>query len=332
MALNYKRGSASITDAATRKSGGNFRPFLPQIAWREDGDSKYVLVLTDIEEVAELLLHSFIPVGKAKKANGDEFVKYEDFLSRKDGALGEDYDDLEDRLEREPKRRHMGVMVELEPVFEAGTSKKLKHFVVKTETFVRKSDDGDIDVTAPIIGLCVQSAQLMWGPLNNLYHQLGDLVDIPLSITRHGAKTNTRYDAIPFMEKPVDLTPLIDYVDGINYIGDDLPELILAIEAADSDVAKAQVIADFLLTKRINELADAERYEDLVSTLTLEDMPTNAWGRKAPAKTPAPRRSAPRRVTPEAVAEPPQEPAAAEDAPARVDRFAALKSRVESRA
>lgn len=334
MALNYRRGSAAITEAATRKSG-DFRPFLPQISWRNDGESKFVLVLTDIAEVAELLLHSFIPIGKGKKSNGDEFTRYDDFLSRRDPAIGEDYDDLEDRLEREPKLRCMGVMVELEPVLEGG-SKKLNRFVVKTETFTRKTDDGDVEVIAPVIGLCTQSAVTLWGSVNSLAESLGDLIDTPVQITRRGEKTSTRYDLIPFQEKPVDLSPVIDYVDGINYIGDDLDTVIKRIDAEESEAGKAQAVADYLMVKRIHELADAERYEELVGPLTMDDMPKNQWGRKAPSKNGArtgrPARRSPRERVPEDAEAPAEAVSAPEEAPAKVDRFQALKDRVENRA
>src|SRR3954463_833189 len=111
---SFRRGLASIEEAATRKGGsGNFRPFVPQLQWREDGEKKYILVLTPIDEVATLDLHEFIPVGTGQKANGETYTKYESFLSRKDPFIGENFDDLEDRLENKPKTRCMGIAVEL---------------------------------------------------------------------------------------------------------------------------------------------------------------------------------------------------------------------------
>lgn len=329
MTLNYRRGSASIEAAATKKGGSGFRRFIPEIQW-EDGETKYVLVLTDIEEVAEVLLHSFIPVGKGTKSNGEEYVRYEEFASRKWEPIGEDYDDLEDRLEREPKLRHMGVMVELEPVMEPGT-KRIVSFVTKTETFQRKTDNGEVDVTAPVIGLCTQSAFLMWAPINTKWQRFGDLTQIPLAITRNGKQTNTRYDFDNYNDVPVDLSPVINFIDGINYIDqDDLPDLLQKIEAEGNEVGKAQAVADYLLVKRIDELADPTRYEELVSPLTLEDMPKNNWGRKeksnnTPSSHPArPPRRSPRETQAEEPAPPPE--------PSRNERFAALKARVEARA
>lgn len=325
MALNYRRGSASITEAANRRaSGGNFRPFIPQILWRKDGESKYVLVLTDMEEVAELLLHSFIPVGKGTKSDGEEFTRYEEFLSRRDVCVGEDSDELEDRLQREPKFRHMGVMAELEPVM---NGKKIGGFVVATETFNRKTDDGEVETTAPIIGLCTQSAQLMWGPINNLYQRLGDLSETPISITRNGVQTNTRYDMIPFMEKPVDVTPILEHLDGINYIGEDLEKVQQLVEAEETDTTKAQAVAQFMLEKRIHELGDAERYEELVTPLKLEDMPKNPWGSKKDVKKPQ-RNVRPVRRSPRETVQEEEEASA----PSKNEQFAALKSRVEARA
>lgn len=331
MALNYRRGSAAIQDAAAKRGGGDFRPFIPQLTWKNDGESKYVLVLTDIQGgVAELLLHQFIPVGKGKKANGEEFTRYEEFLSRKDPALGEDYDDLEERLEREPKTRIMGVMVELEPVVEVGT-KKLTGFVAKTEKFTRNTDDGEVEVTAPVVGLCTQSAITLWGGIDSLYQSLGDLTQVAVQITRRGKDVNTRYDIIPFLEKPIDVAPVIDYIDGINYIGDDLESLIQDLEGDETDLAKAQTIADYLLDKRINELADAARYEELVGPLTIEDMPKNAWGRKKEAKASTSRPARPQRRPQREVTAASEDAAPAEPASGKTERFAALKSRVEKR-
>lgn len=319
MALDYRRGSAAIQDAATMKSGGGFRPFMPSVQWKQDGESKYVLILSDIDDVGEFLLHQFIPVGRGTKSNGEEFTRYDEFLSRKDPAIGEDYDDLEDRLEREPKTRCIGVMVELEPIVKG---KKITGFVAKTETFTRKTDDGEVETTAPVIGLCTQSAYTLWGALDSYNSSLGSLIDIPLQIIRRGKDQNTRYDIIPFKGDPVDLSPVIEFMDGITYVGDDLEELTNLVEAEDGDVAKAQTIAQFLFDKRIDELADPERYEELVGPLHLEDMPKQPWGRKnssKPAAKPArPERRSPRQAAQEEHRE-----------PRKNERFAALKERVE---
>lgn len=340
MALEFRRGLAAIEEAASRKGGGgNFRPFVPTIKWREDAESRHVLVLTPIEEVPRVLLHEWIPVGKAEKANGETYTKWEDFISRKDEAIGEDYDDLEERLERDAKVRHLGVMVELEPIMEnVGGRKKLKGFVVKTDTYTRKTDNGEEEVTQPVVGICTASALTVWGPLGSLDQSQGPLIEVPLEITRRGKDQNTRYDVIPFLEKPVDLSPLVDYLDGISYLSsdEDYDDLVNAVEAATGETEQAIIIADAMLNKRLTELADGERYEELVSPLQLEDMPKKfgSAGKKTAAKAPS-RPARPSRPTRrEAVAEdaPAEAEAVVEEtpkAPSKTDRFAALKARVE---
>ena len=327
MALEFRRGSTAIQQAAEKTTKG--RSFLSQMIWKQDGEQKYVLVLTDMSEVATLLLHSFIPTGKGKKANGEEFIRYDEFLSRKDPAIGEDYDDLEDRLEREPKNRCIGVMVELDPITDG---KKITGFVAKTDTFTRNTDDGEVEVTAPAIGFCVQSPITLWGTIDSAHKSLGDLTEVPLLITRRGKDQNTRYDLIPFQEKPVDLSPVIDHVDGISYISEeDLPGLLAEMDAAENEVACAQVVADYLLLKRLNELADGDRYKQLVSPLKLENMPNNPYGKKNKQATRRPAR--PERA-PQRISEPEEPAAEVAEAkpPARSERFAALKSRVEAKA
>lgn len=336
MALEFRRGLAAIEEAASRKGGsGTFRPFVPRIEWREDGENRHVLVLTPIEEVPAVALHEWIPVGKGEKSNGEEYTKWESFISRKDAAIGEDYDDLEDRLERTPKTRHLGVMVELEAIMESVDGrKKIKGFTVKTDTYTRKTDDGEEEVTQPVVGICTASAQTVWGPLGSLDQSQGPLIDIPMEITRRGKDQNTRYDIIPLLEKPVDLSPLLEYLDGISFLSqdEDFDELENAVEAATDDVEAAQIIADAILNKRLAELADGERYEELVSPLELSDMPKGFGGggkkKSAPKSRPArPERPARRRAEASEATE--EAPAEKPKAPSKADRFAALKSRVE---
>lgn len=348
----YRRGAEAIA-AASNSGGGNFTPFVPELRWKDDGEKKYILVLTPMESVGAFDLHEFIPL-PAEKSNGEEYTRYETFMSRKDPYINEDYDLIEDEHGRKAKTRCAGVAVELTPVMKDVKGRKRPvEFTVKTDTFTRKGEDGEEEVEFPLIGLIVQSSKLMWSPLNGYEESQGPLVELPLEVTRRGKKADTTYEFIPFMDIPVDLSAIGELVDGISYLRDDVDELLPELEAADDDVAVAQLVAQTLMTKRVEELADLTRYEDLVGDL--EEIEPNQWEkgkkkaqgkrtvgrrgrpsqRKARAEVETPEEEPDTSVTAEADAEPEATEEVAEEetteAPAKSDRFAKLKARVEQK-
>lgn len=316
-----RTGLAAIEEAATAKgSGKQFRSFVPEIRLREDGEQKYILVLTPIDQVATLDLHEWVPVGKGEKSNGETYTRYEAFLSRKDPLIGEDYDDISDRLERPSKTRCYGVAVELEPVMETVRGRnRPKSFVVKTETFTRKTDDGEVEVTAPVIGLIIQSAALVWSPLGSLDEAQGPLSELPLQMTRRGKDQNTRYDFVPYMDIAVDLSPVITYLDGISYLSEVIDDVVAAIDATEDEIGAAQAVAGFLYDRRLEELADKDRYDELVSPIEELDAP---FGGKKTTK------SVPARKAPKARVESKSENG---DGSSKADRFAELKAKFDTK-
>lgn len=336
----YRRGVEAVAAAATSGGGGNFSPFVPDIRWKEDGDKKYILVLTPADGVAVLDLHEFIPIPTDRD---DGKPRYESFLSRKDPMIGEDFDLIEDEHGRKAKTRCAGVAVELIPVMKDVKGRKRPgSFTVKTETFTRRGDDGEEEVEKPCIGLIVQSSKLMWGPLNGLDESQGPLIELPLEITRRGEKAETTYEMVPFFDIPVDLSGVTEWIEGISYLKDDIDELLPKMEAADNDTEAAELAASFLLEKRVDELADADRYERLVGDL--EEIEPNPWEKgkkKAKASAGRTRKARPsqRKARTETVAEsadeveaePVEETSEETEAPAKSDRFAKLKARVENK-
>ena len=282
----FRRGAAAIEEAATSKGSGNFTPFVPEIFWKEDGDSKYVLVLTPIDEVTRVDLHDFIPI-EMEKANGETYTRYESFASRKDDAIGEDFDKIEDELGRKSKIRIMGVAVELDATTETIKGRKrATGFTVKTDEFTRNTDDGEETVEYPKVGIISQSSQLMWSPLNGYDQSQGPLEDLPLQVTRRipgGKASNTHYEFIPYVDVEVDLSPISELVDGISYLADSLEELLPELEATESDLEAAQVIARALMDRRLEELTDEDRYEELVGPI--EELPSQPWEKKKAGKT-----------------------------------------------
>lgn len=328
---DFRRGAQAIEESASRKGSGNFRPFVPAVQWRDDKEHKHVLFLTPISDTVTLDLHEWIPVGTGEKADGDSYIKYEQFISRKDAAIGEDHDELEDRLEVKPKERTMGVGVELDPLMETDDKgrERVTGFTVATDTYVRKDDGGnEEEVTQPLIGIVSQSAQNFFGWLSSYDASQGPIEETPMSVTRRGKDANTTYDFIPMEGREVDLTPLLEYIDGVSYLGDDMDELVKMIGEASSDEAAAQVIAGVLLNQRLEELADKERYDSLVAPI--ESIEMKYGKKKSNAKRERPKRASRRETNGDT---PAAEPEAKVEAPAtsRVDRFAKLRAQVEAK-
>ena len=296
---NYqpRRGLAAVEQAANRKGGSKLRGFAPEIRWRDDGEKKYILVLSSFDPddpngVVVADLHEFIPVGTAEKANGETYTKYESFVSRKDPlAGGEDYDDLEDRLGNKPRTRCIGVALELEPEFKVVNSRKRPvGFKVKTDTFTRNGDNGQEEVDQPLIGLIVQSAFLVWSPLGSLDESQGPLSELPVEVTRRGKDVNSRYDFVPYMDLPVDLSPLFNNLDGVTYIADEIAEVKNDL-IEKGDIEAAQLVGQILMDKRLGELSDKDRYEELVTPIDHIEQRFGG-GKKKPATKPAAKKSA----------------------------------------
>lgn len=326
----FRKGRQAAEAAASRKGGNNdFRPFVPEVKWREDGEKKYILVLTDPDELATLDIHEFIKVGTGEKANGETYPKFESFLSRKDPFVGEDYDDLTDRLGNVPKTRVMGVVVELEPVMETVRGRQRpKGFAVKTDTYTRRTEDGEEEVTFPVIGLVAQSSALMWSPLLSLDDSAGPWVELPIEVTRRFTDANTRYEFLPFMDAPVDLSGVREHFEGLSYLRDEIEEIRGMVDAAEDDTGAAMAVAEALFNQRLSELADKERYASLVDPIQeLENRFGNNKKAKAPVSRPS--RPSPREAAAEVTEDAPApEPS---DTDERSSRFANLRAQVASK-
>lgn len=328
----YRRGATAIEDAATSKGGGNFQSFVPEIFWREDGEKKFIAVLTPIDEVGEFDMHDFIPIDREKK-NGETYTAYESFMSRRDPYINEDYDKIEDDLDRKSKVRCIGVAVELEPVMEEIKGRlRPTGFSVKTDTYEKKTEDGEEEITYPLIGLISQSSQLMWSHLASLDESQGPLEDLPLEIIRHipGEKSNTYYDFIPFVDIPVDYSAVSEYIDGISYLTNDLKELLVEFDSIGDDNLKlAQAVARTLFNKRIEELADANRYAELVGDL--EELPAPPWGGGSKTKKATKKASRPSRPTQRKSTKKSEEAPKESKSETKTDRFARLKASLEEK-
>lgn len=320
---DFRRGTGAITQAQeSNKKGGSFTPFAPTIIWPQHQDEKYIVFLNPAEEIPTVEYHEWIVTGT--RANGKP--NYESFLSRKDPAIGESADDIEDRLGQKARLRTIAVAVELEPTFELVKGRQRPTgFRVKTDTYDRKTDDGTVEVTYPVVGLVVQSPLNFFGWVGSFNETTAPIEETPLHVVRRGKDKNTAYDFTPYIDQTVDFTPLVEHVSGINYLRDEIEGVVTAIEALDTAEEAAQYIGGLILEKRLDELADPDRYERLIGPI---EQLENKWGQASKPATKVDRPVRPTRPSPRAAA---SEPAETAVAPAtRESKFARLRAATEA--
>lgn len=317
---DFRRGSAAISAAQESNKGSGFKPFCPNIAWTKDREEKYVIFLNPADEIPTVDLHEWIVVGHTKGGK----PLYEQFLSRKDPAIGESTDDIEDRLGQKAKSRTIGVAVELEPTFSTVKGRQRPTgFKVKTDTYERKLEGGGTqEVTYPVLGVVVQSPLNFYGWLGSFNEGTANIEETPLHVLRRGKDTNTAYDFTPYIDQPVDFAPLVEHIMGIGYLQDSegLEDALKGLSEAEAAVH----IGSVMLEKRLNELADEERYAELVAPI--EEL-ENKWGANTP---PASRPTRPSRPSPRPAST--NGDTGEAPAPARGSKFAKLREEVEGAA
>jgi hypothetical protein len=272
---DFRRGADAIAKAQEKaKSGGTFRPFTPSLFWKDDGDEKYLLFLNPLADIPTVEMISFIPVVQ-KKGDGTKYTSYEQVIARTDSAIGEDEDPMVSEWDGKPRETCVAVAVELEPTFEEvvkgdKTYKRPTGFEVKTTTFERRirDDDGELtddteEVEAPAVGFITQSPTNFFNVVTSFDSNTAPIEDTAVRITRVGKDTSTVYSIDGFEDLEIDLAGLVDCVDGISYLSEDERDALLdKIENTD-DAEAGQIIGAVLLDKRLEELIDKERYDEL---------------------------------------------------------------------
>jgi len=272
---------AEAQESQNRSGSNPYPAFCPEIKWTDDREEKYIAFLNRPEDIPTVALHTFVPVGTATSKAGKEYTKYESFIDRKDPGIGEDKDDLTDRLGHRAQQRSIAVAVELEPTYVTVNNRKRPNgFQVKTETYTRKTEDGGTEeVEAPVIGLVVQSPRNFFGWVGSFHESTAPIEETPLQVLRRGKDAGTAYDFTPYLDQTIDYTNLFQCIDGVNYLRGELDGIDLDGEPLDVALS----LGNKMLEKRLEELADGERYERLVSPITeIEDR----WG-GGQAATPA---------------------------------------------
>lgn len=296
---DFRRGAEAIAKAQEKTKGGSFKPFTPQIFWKEDQDSKLLLVLNDIESIPTVDMIGFIPVN-GKKADGEKFTYYEQVIARTDPAIDEENDPLVDDWDAKPRSTNLAVAVELEATYEDVRGRKRpKGFEVKTVSFDRRirDDDGELtddteEVTAPVIGFISQSPHNFFNVVTSYDANEAPINETAIKITRVGSDTSTTYTVAGYPDVDIDLTDLLEYIENVSYLGDDAEELLNLI-SEEEDFGAAAVIGDFLLDKRLEELVDEERYNELYEGV---DSTLDKWsGKGKKSSKPAKKKDRPAR-------------------------------------
>lgn len=210
---NFRRGADAVIAATERTGSGKFTP---TIYWKDSGDTKYIQFITSMEDIATVLMHSYIKVGERE----DGSPQWRNFISPTDpGVDGADgYDPIIDRFGMTPKSRSVALAVEVEPQTKVVNGrKKITGFEMKMREFEDK--DGETHVV-PSAGLIVESPFTFYNYLATFADDQ-PIEEVVFKVTRKGKKMDTQYhfqavgDAIE-VDLPEDLQNALDeYLDDL---------------------------------------------------------------------------------------------------------------------
>lgn len=266
-----RKGAAAIKESVDKaNSGGDreFKPFLRSIYWKGDEDNRYLLFLNEIEDIPKLLINGFIP-------DPDNDGWFTNALARTEPIVGERLDPMEEKWNYQPREMNVAIAVELEPQIEIVKGRERpRGFEVATTTFERKirDDDGEPtdeieEITIPSIGVIIQSPNNFGNQLTSFDANEAPLHECAVKVTRVGSGTDTAYSVQGYPDQEIDLSNLVEFVDGISYFGDRKDEVLESIaELSDEDAALE--VGAVLLDLYIDELGDEDRYDHLFEGIT----------------------------------------------------------------
>lgn len=333
---DFRRGKEHIAKAnESTQSSGDFKPFLPNFYWKEDGDSKYLLFLNPIDEIP------MVKLIRAWTNNRPEMV-----IARTDPAIGESRDPISEEWGYPEADTNIAIAVELTPEYETRNGRKRPvQFVVATKTFERRlrDDEGELteeteEVTTPIIGLVAQSPNNFWNHVAAADAEQGPIHELPALVRRVGDGTNTSYSVQLAEDKPVDLAPMVDFLDGVTYLNDHMDELVEQISDENlTDLERAHIIGSLLLDLRLDEMADEDNYNAVLEAIDQPaKYPKKGWKKGEKSEPRQERRSKPsqrrtRQAEPQPEAEAASDPEAEEKpakAPKKVTRSDDARTRL----
>ena len=266
-----RKGAKAIDEAveARKQGGGEFKPFLPNIFWKDDKDYRYLMFLNPLEEVNEFDLHPYIDCDDGRPHM---------CIAHSDPTFGGGKDEIQDQWGYKPRLTNLAVAVELEPITEVkGGRPKPVGFEVATTSFTRTARDDNDDpiegekeeVTVPVIGLVAQSPYNFFNQLRSFDASEAAIHSTPVKITRLGKKENVTYQITGYDTITPDLTNLFDYIENLSYLGDAPDELLEILDKAEEDpIAATTAIGEHLLNKRVDELADNDTYLEILGKIT----------------------------------------------------------------
>lgn len=229
-------------------------------------------------------------------------------VAKTDPVIGERSDRFEDAWDAIPRRTNIAVAVELEPISEEVKGRiKPRGFKVATREYERRIVDEDGDVTdesetvkVPAIGLVAQSPSNFFSLLKHVNETEFPIHETAIKITRHGEKANTTYAFHGYEDQEIDLSDLVNHLDGLSYLGDTFDELISKIEGLDPK-QQALVIGDHVLRKRVGELLDPDIYDELFEGITasMDKFGQKKKGKGKPAAPSRPSQRVQKTVTPD---------------------------------
>lgn len=302
--LEFRRGKQHIAKAnEARKDSGTFTPFLSNIYWKDDDETKYVWILNPIDD---------IPMIRAQKvwtSNG----RSETTIARTDTAIGASKDPIEEKWGYGPQEMNVCVAVELEATFEIVNGRKRPSgFEVKTRTFDRRVrnakgelTDAREEVTTPVIGMIVQSPANFFNHVASQDANVAPIHEKAARITRIGTGSDTEYDVEIFGEKTLDMTNLMEFIDGVSYLGDEMDELLVHVDELLEDnqlVEAATLIGETILNRRLNEMGSEDNYNAILESIdAVARYPSKKFKSETadvPARTERPRRASQRVQSP----------------------------------
>lgn len=331
----FRKGAAAIAEAQANRGSGTFRPFVPKIWWSDpkknkDYAERYIVFLNPLEEIVQADMIGYIPTNDGN---------YDEVIARTDQSIGEGKDPIVEEWGAVPRATNIGVAVELEPIFEEIKGRKIPTgFEVATRDYDRRirDEDGELtedteEVTTPNIGFVVQSPHNFYNLISSTDATDGPIHEMAMRIGRVDENT---YSVTPFPGATVDLSAVAEFVDGISYLGDELDGLLDAIEDLDDDEA-ALLVGQVLLDKRLEELQDRDRYDELAEGInkpfkySSKDKKSSKGKSKSKTERPARRSSRRSKVAdeaPEAEVETQDEPEAEEEPKPKARRARAKKT------
>jgi len=260
-----RQGPSAIASAVEMRNNNNseFRPFLKDIYWSKDKDFHYLLFLTPIRKTYQVLLHPYLPT-----ENGKETI-----IAWTDESIGERFDPIEEEWGYRPRLTNLAIAVDLDPLMETVKGRERPvGFEVKTFEFQRRVRDDNGEPTdekeiviAPVVGLVAQSPFNFFSQLANYDAEESPIDQTPVKITRIGDGSGLTYSVIGY-DAPVELDNLINYIENVNYVTE--PDKLLSEIETMTPYEAAGHIGDYLLSKKVEELADMDRYEEIRASIT----------------------------------------------------------------